>query len=60
MLIQDKQFSYIYHTQRSTTMKGITGTVNYAVYIFLFIYFPSISLINPNHFINLLREIPGK
>ena len=47
-------------------LKGITGTVNYAVYIYvklqitaIFFYFLSISPINPNHFINLLREIHG-
>ena len=38
-------------------MKWIKETLNYAVYIYIF---PSISPINPNHFINLLREIPGK
>ena len=26
----------------------------------IYFYFLSISPINPNHFINLLREIPGK
>ena len=47
-------------------LKGITGTVNYAVYIYVKLqitvicfYFLSVSPINPNHIINLLREIHG-
>ena len=53
--------------ENTKVMKGITATVNYAVYIYVklqklqfFFHFFSYSVINPNHFINLLREIHRK
>ena len=56
----EKAFKHIYEVLQvlgKYLMKWIKETLNYAVYIYIF---PSISPINPNHFINLLREIPGK